>query len=162
MHFPPPERISGQLLNAAEVFTDDFFSSVEEELFHAIRDETEFPFAHLINLSLRLEEAVRGTAMTFILDQLGVTPETDPVPSVIVFIVSGGALAAQPELVLDGLKRLLDNRAGGEPAVTKWDAVLSRLISEENAVLNDLNQHELTEALMDDSPDYFTLWENRN
>ena len=100
--------------------------------------------------------------MTFILDQLGVTPETDPVPSVIVFIVSGGALAAQPELVLDGLKRLLDNRAGGEPAVTKWDAVLSRLISEENAVLNDLNQHELTEALMDDSPDYFTLWENRN
>ena len=151
-----------QLLNAAEVFTDDFFSSVEEELSHAVHDETEFPFAHLIDLSLRLEEAVRGTAMTFILSLLGVTPDSEPVPSVIVFIVSGGALGAQPDLVLDGLKRLLENRRGGGPAVGEWDVVLSRLIAEEHAILKDLNQHELTEALMDDLPDYFTLWENRN
>ena len=151
-----------QLLNTAEVFTDDFFNSVEEELSLAVHDETEYPFAHLINLSLRLEEAVRGTAMSFILNRLGVTPDTDPVPSVIVFIVSGGALGAQPELVLDGLKRLLENRCGSEAVTEEWNAVLSRLIAEEHAILKDLNEHELAEALMDDSPDYFTLWENRN
>ena len=151
-----------QLLNAAEVFTDDFFNSVEEELYAAVHDETEFPFAHLINLSLRLEEAVRGTAMTFILNRLGITPDTEPVPSVIVFIVSGSALGVQPELVLDGLKGLLENQCDSEAAVGDWGAVLSRLIAEEHAILKDLDQHELTEALMDDSPDYFTLWENRN
>jgi hypothetical protein len=151
-----------QLLNAAEVFTEDFFSSVEEELSDIVHDETEFPFAHIINLSLRLEEAVRGTAMTFILNQMGVTPDTEPAPSVIVLIISGGALGAQPELVLDGLKRLIANRCGEEPVVREWDAVLSRLIAEEHAILKDLNQHELTEALVDDSPDYFMLWENRN
>ena len=102
-----------QLLNTSEVFTDDFFSSVEHELSHAVHDENEFPFAHLINLSLRLEEAVRGTAMTFILNRLGINPDTEQVPSVIVFIVSGGALGAQPELVLDGLRRLLGSRGDG-------------------------------------------------
>ena len=151
-----------QLLNSAEVFNEDFFSNVEEELSQTVREETEFPFAHLINLSLRLEEAIRGAAMTFILNRLGVTPDTEPVPSVIVFIVSGGALGAQPELVLNGLKRLLESRCDGEPEMGEWEAVLSRLIAEEHAVLKELNQHELTEALMDDSPDYFTLWENRN
>ena len=151
-----------QLLNASEVFTEDFFSAVEEELDHALHDETEFPFANLINLSLRLEEAVRATAMTFILNRLGVSPDAGPAPSVMVFIVSGGALGAQPELVLAGLKKLVGNQGGTEPAEGEWDAVLSRLIAEENAVLKDLNQHELTEVLMDDSPDYFTLWENRN
>ena len=151
-----------QLLHTAEVFNDDFFSSVEEELSQTIHEETGFPFAHLINLSLRLEEAVRGTAMTFILNRLGVTPDTEPVPSVIVFIVSGGALGAQPDVVLDGLKRLLENRFDSESAIGEWGAVLSRLIAEEHAILKNQNQHELTEALMDDSPDYFTLWENRN
>ena len=151
-----------QLLNTAEVFTDDFFNSVEHEVSHAVHDETEFPFAHLINLPLRLEEAVRGTAMTFILDRLGITPDTEPVPSVIVFIVSGGALGAQPELVLDGLTRLLENRCGDGAEVEEWGKVLSRLIAEEHAALKDMNQQELTEVLMEDSPDYFTLWENRN
>ena len=151
-----------QLLNTAEVFTDDFFSSVEHELSHAIHDETEFPFAHLINLPLRLEEAVRGTVMNFILNRLGISPDSEPIPSVIVFIVSGGALGAQPELVLDGLKRLLEGRSGDGAEVGEWHPVLSRLIAEEHAALKDLNQQELTEVLMEDSPDYFTLWENRN
>ena len=151
-----------QLLNTAEVFTDDFFTSVEHELSHVVRDETEFPFAHLLDLPLRLEEAVRGTAMTFILNRLGVTLDTEPVPSVIVFIVSGGALGAQPELVLDGLKGLLKNRCGSGPPVGDWDPVLSRLIAEEHAALKALSHQDLTEALVDDSPDYFSLWENRN
>ena len=149
------------LLDASEVFTDDFFNAAEEEFSEAVRAETEFPFAHLINLPLRLEEAIRETAMTFILDRLGVNLHTEAVPTVIVFIVSGGALGAQSDLVLEGLKQLL--RANfGETTAMEWEKVLSRLISEEDAVLQTLNRQGLTEALRGDSPDYFTLWENRN
>lgn len=150
-----------RLLNTDEIFTDDFYRAVEEEFSQAVREETEFPFAQLINLPLRLEEVVREKALTFILDRLGVTLATEQVPSVIVFIVSGSALKAKPDLVLDGLKNLLRNQYG-IPAAGEWDEVLSGLIAEENALLQHLHQHELSEALMDDSPDYFTLWENRN
>ena len=149
------------LLDASEVFTEDFFQAVEEEFSEAVRGETEFPFAHLINLPLRLEESLRETAMTFVLDRLGVNLHSESVPNVIVFIVSGGALGAQSELVLEGLKQLLRANCG-ETVAAEWQGVLSRLISEENAVLQKLSRQGLTEALRGDSPDYFTLWENRN
>tara|TARA_B100000315_G_C14357434_1_gene486879 strand:+ start:195 stop:767 length:573 start_codon:yes stop_codon:yes gene_type:complete len=149
------------LLNTGEVFTDEFFTAVEAEFSDVVRAETEFPFAYLIDLPLRLEEAIRQTAMTFILDRLGLDADVEPLPTVVVFIVSGGALAAQSELVLDGLKQLLRDQCG-EPMAAEWEEVLARLIAEENAVLQGLNQRELTEALRGDSPDYFTLWENRN
>ena len=155
------ENPSVLLLNAAEVFTDDLFRALEVEFSEAVREETEFPFAHLMDLPLRLEEAVRETAMTFVLDRLGVTPDVAPVPTVVVFIISGSALSSQSELVLDGLKRLLQAHCGPSVMV-EWEAVLSRLIAEESATLKRLNRHELTEALRGDLPDYFTLWESRN
>ena len=157
-----PQQPRVLLLNTADVFNSAFYRSVEAEFSEALREETEFPFAHLINLPLRLEEAVRETAMTFILDRLGFHPDgDDQFPTVVVFIVSGGALAVHSERVLDGLRELLRDRSAG-PAPSAWDQVLSRLVSEENNVLQKLNRVELTEALNGDSPDYFTLWENRN
>ncbi len=149
------------LLNSAEVFTEEFFKAVEEEFSEIIRADTEFPFAHLINLPMRLEEAVRETAMTFVLDRLGVDPHTGPLPNVIVFIVSGGALGAQSELVLEGLKQLLQTGCG-DGVAAEWEAQLSRLIADESAALQTVSRQELTEALLGDSPDYFTLWESRN
>lgn len=157
---PQPARVL--LLNTADVFNGEFFRSVEADFSEALREETEFPFAHLINLPLRLEEAVRETAMTFILERLGFRPDGDEqFPTVVVFIVSGGALAVHSERVLDGLRELLRDRSAG-PAPSAWDQVLSRLVSEENEVLQKLNRVELTEAVKGDSPDFFTLWENRN
>ena len=155
------EPASVSLLNSTEVFTNEFFNAVEEEFSESIRAETEFPFAHLINLPMRLEESIREAAMTFILNRLGVGTNAESMPTVIVFIVSGGALAAQSDLVLNGLKQLLRSHCG-EPAVTRWESALSRLINDENAILQKLNRNELAEALTGDSPDYFTLWENRN
>ncbi len=154
-----PGNIS--LLKTSAVFTDEFFEAVQGEITDAVRAETEFLFTHLINLPLRLEEAIRDTAMTFILERLGVDPDAEAIPTVIVFIVSGGALAAQPEVVLDGLKRIVEEHCG-KTAVAEWENVLLRLIEDENAALHKLERDELTEALRGDSPDYFTLWENRN
>ena len=149
------------LLNASEVFTAEFFKAVEEEFSETLRAHTHFPFAHLINLPMQMEETIRDAVMTSILDRLGVTQDADEFPTVIVFIVSGGALTAQPEQVLEGLKTILRDHCG-EAAVEEWQGDLSRLIAEESAALQSVTAQELNEALRDDSPDYFTLWENRN
>ena len=79
----------------------------------------------------------------------------------IVFIVSGGALSAEPDQVLEGLKKILRDHSG-EAAVEEWQRDLSRLIAEESEMLKSVSSQELNEALRDESPDYFTLWENRN
>ena len=149
------------LLNASDVFTTDFFKSVEEEFSENLRAHTHFPFAHLINMPMQLEETIRDTVMSFILDRLGVTQDSEEFPTVIVFIVSGGALAAQPDQVLEGLKKVIRDHCG-EAAVEQWQGALSRLIAEESAILQTVNSQELDQALKDDTPDYFTLWENRN
>ena len=155
------EKASVSLLNASEIFTSEFFKAVEEDFSDSLRAHTHFPFAHLINLPMQLEEPIRDTVMSFILDQLGVTQDPDEFPTVIVFIVSGGALTAQPEQVLEGLKKVLRDHCG-EAAAEEWQGVLSRLIAEESAMLQSVSTQELNEALKGDSPDYFTLWENRN
>ena len=155
-----PPRIV--LLNAADVFVEEFFRAVEDQFSEAVREETEFTFAHLINLPLRVEMAIRETAMSFILDQLGVSPDAEEdIPTVVVFIVSGGALESHSERGLDGLRTLVRSHCG-ETAVAQWEKVLSRLVAEETDILQKLHVTQLTEALLGDSPDYFTLWEHRN
>ena len=151
------------LLHTDEVFQERFFNFLETEFAAAIRDSGGFPFAHLINLPLRLEEIIRGVAMSSIMERLEVPPpeSEDDWPTVVVFIVSGGALAMHSERLLHSLRELLRVEPG-DPYLAEWEGVLSRLVTEENAELQKLSQQELTEAMRDDSPDYFTLWENRN
>jgi hypothetical protein len=150
------------LLNTADVFDEEFFRSVEAEFSQAVREESQFPFAHLINLPLRLEEIIRGVAMTSILEWLGIDPDDEEqVPSVVVFVISGGALTMHSEKLIESLRNFLSSFSE-ESAVAQWTDVLSRLVSEENAAIQKINQQELIEALRGDSPDYFTLWENRN
>jgi hypothetical protein len=150
------------LLNTADVFDEEFFRSVEAEFSQTVREENQFPFAHLINLPLRLEEIIRGVAMTSILERLGIDPDDEEqVPSIVVFVISGGALTMHSEKLIESLRNFLRSFSE-EPAVAQWADVLSRLVSEENAAIQTINQQELIEALRGDSPDYFTLWENRN
>lgn len=150
-------------LHTDEVFQERFFNFLEREFAGAIRDSGGFPFAHLINLPLRLEEIIRGVAMSSIMERLEVPPpeSDDDWPTVVVFIISGGALAMHSERLLHSLRELL-RAEPGDPYLAEWEGVLSRLVAEENAELEKLSQQELTEAMRDDSPDYFTLWENRN
>lgn len=150
------------LLNTDEVFGEGFFKTVEDEFSHTVREENDFPFAHLINLPLRLEEIIRGVAMNCILDHLGIDPEDEEqVPSIVVFVISGGALAMHSEKLIQSVKGFLGSFSE-DPAMSSWEEVIARLVKQENEALQEINQQELTEALSGDSPDYFTLWENRN
>lgn len=150
------------LMNAEEVFDGEFFRGLEHEFSRTLREGNIYPFAHIINLPLRLEEIVRSVAMSSILERLGVdTFDDEDLPAVVVFIISGGALAMHSDKLISSLRELLNAHPGGAD-IAQWESVISCLVREENQVLQDLSYQELTEALRDDSPDYFTLWENRN
>ena len=150
------------LMNTEDVFDAEFFHGLEEEFSKTVREGNIYPFAHVINLPLRLEEIIRSVAMVSILDKLGVdTDDEEELPTVVVFIISGGALAMHSDRLVTSLRELLETYPGGSE-ISQWEGVISRLVTEENQVLQDLSHQELTEALRDDSPDYFTLWENRN
>ena len=150
------------LLSTDDVFNEDFYRAVESEFSEALRSSNEFPFSHLINLPIAIEETVRDIAMTFILDRLGVqVDEEDEIPSVVVYLVSGGALATHGGRVLEGLKELIHSSFKG-PEYDRWEDTIADLVGRETAILNRLNEQQVAEALEGDSPDYFTLWESRN
>ena len=150
------------LLNTGELFNEEFFRCVETEFSQAIREGTDFPFSHLMNLPMRLEEAIRGMAMNFILERLGMDPEDEEeLPSVLVFVISGGALSLHSEKLVKSLQEFLGGHSDSA-ALSEWSAVITRLVEEESVVLKKLSQQDLAEAIPGDTPDYFTLWENRN
>ena len=157
------------MLSADDILGDEFFSAVEAEFSHALRHTGEFPFSHLLNLTMHFEETVREVVMSFILDHLGVRLHAEPgtefdpddLPGVIVYVISGGAAGAQSEVVLEALRTLLENGDGGEP-LEEWETRLAEMINRESEIAQELSRQELAEAIRGDSPDYFTLWDNLN
>ena len=150
------------LMNAKEIFTEHFFHSVEHEFSEALRQENQTPFAHMINLPLRLDEMVREIAMSFILDRLGVRlDDEDSIPTVVVIVVSGSTLPGHAEQVVSGLRDLIRAHSD-ESVIAQWDDVVARLVASENDIMEKENLEELTDATLGDSPDYSTLWGSRN
>ncbi|MBQ11166.1 MAG: hypothetical protein CMJ45_06425 [Planctomyces sp.] len=150
------------LMETGDVFVEEFYKSVEAEFSEVLREDTGFPFSHFINLPLRLEEIMRETAMTFILDRLDIDlGDEEEVPNVVVFVISGGALTSHADQVLDGLRELLKANIG-DATLENWEEAISRLVTEEKRMLHQETMHDLNDALRGDSPDYFTLWESRN
>ncbi|MBM3942414.1 MAG: hypothetical protein FJ316_05730 [SAR202 cluster bacterium] len=156
-----PGKAGFVLLNSGEVLRGDFYDMVEQEFADALRERAELPFIHLINLPLRVEEMVRGVAMNFILLRLGINPESEDIPTVVVFIISGGALATHSQQLVEGLRQLLGEKLAPNQ-LKEWEATMARLMEEENAMLRRTSQHELSEAVSGETLDYFTLWESRN
>jgi hypothetical protein len=150
------------VLNTDDVFNDEFYRTVESEFSESLRSSSEFIFSHLINLPIVVEETVRDIAMTFILDRIGVqVDDEDEIPSVVVYVVSGGALATHTGRILEGLKDLIHTSYKGSES-DWWEHTISDLVERETAILQKLNEQQVAEAFKGDSPDYFTLWESRN
>ena len=155
-----PSRVS--LFHTEDVFVEDYFRIVEADFAEVLREETDFPFSHLIDLPLRLEEIMRDTAMTLILRNLGVeVTDYDQIPNVVVFVISGGALTTHSDHVLEGLRELITAH-GSDTAAADWEDTISRLVADEKKVLQQENLNELSEVMRGDPPNYFTLWESRN
>ena len=77
------------------------------------------------------------------------------------FTVSGGALAAHTERILEGLKDLIHSNFKDSES-DRWEHTIADLVQREMTILKKLNEQQVAEALKGDSPDYFTLWESRN
>jgi len=150
------------VLNTDDVFNEEFYRTVESEFSESLRSSSEFVFSHLINLPIVVEETVRDIAMTFILDRIGVqVDDEDEIPSVVVYVVSGGALATQTGRILEGLKDLIHTSYKGSES-DWWEHTISDLVERETAILQKITEQQVAEAFKGDSPDYFTLWESRN
>ena len=163
-----PGRPRVQSLNVDDVFGDDFFRAVEHEFSHALREMGDYPFAHLMNLTMHFEEAIREVAMLFILERLGVRLGHEPsssappeTPAVVVYVVTGGAVSANAELVLSALRDLLQ-RPGGPESLPEWESKLAQMAAQEAEIMQRLNRQELVQAIRGESPDYFALWDNLN
>ena len=149
------------LLNTSEVLGDAFFDNIEHGFSHILREQTAHPFAHLIDLPLKVEELVRETGMMSILDKLGASSNPDEFPTVAVFILSGAALTMSSNQISVAFRSLLGDNA--DPSVLlECTNLLERLISEEQGLVKRIDREELREAMEDQSPNFFTLWERRN
>ena len=157
------------LLDTDDILGDEFFRAVEAEFSHALRHTGEFPFSHLMNLTMHFEETIREVAMSFILERLGVRMHAEPgseltpddMPGVVVYVITGNAASAHSEVVLDALRSLLE-RGDGPESLTEWEGMLTGMVARESEITQRLNRQELNEAIRGESPDYFTLWENLN
>ncbi len=150
------------LLNTDDVFDEEFYRTVESEFSEALRSSSESLFSHFINLPITIEETVRDIAMTYILDRLGVqVDDEDEIPSVVVYVVSGGALATHAGKILEGLKDMIHSSFTGSES-DRWGDTIADLVERESVILQKLTEQQVAEALKGDSPDYFTLWESRN
>ncbi|MBC8281452.1 MAG: hypothetical protein H8E48_11735 [Chloroflexi bacterium] len=150
------------LLNTDDVFDEEFYRAVEAEFSETLRASSDFLFSHFINLPITVEETVRDIAMTFILDRLGVqVDDEDEIPSVVVYVVSGGALTTHSGKILDGLNDLIKSSLKS-PKSEEWGRTIADLIDRETVIMQKLNEQQMADALKSDSPDYFTLWESRN
>ena len=158
-----------RMLNSDEILGNEFFNAVEHEFSHALRHTGDFPFSHLMNMTMHFEETIREIAMSFILEHLGVQMNGEPgtdfspadLPGVVVYVVTGGAVSAHSEVVLNALRSLLE-RSGSQDTLPEWETKLTEMAASETEIVQRLSRQELAEAIRGDSPDYFTLWDNLN
>ena len=150
-----------RLLNTADTFGDGFFDQVERGFSQTLREPTDHPFAHLLDMPLRLEELLREIGMLSILDSLGGRGRDDEFPTVAVFIISGAALSMDSHQIASAFDSMLGERADPD-FVLECAGRLEGLISREHEVVKQIDREELREALEEQSPNYFTLWERRN
>ena len=150
------------LLNTDDIFDEEFYRTVEAEFSETLRSSSDFLFSHFMNLPVSIEESVRDIAMTFILDRLGVHVDNeDEIPSIVVYVVSGGALTSHAQNILDGLKELIHSSFQGLES-DRWGETIADLVERETVIMQKVNEQQMADKLQSDSPDYFTLWESRN
>lgn len=149
------------VMSTDAVFNDEYYRAVESEFASALREGGERPFLHLMQLPNQVDDIVRGVAMNFILERLGVDFHDDEnLPEVVVFVISGPTLAIPAQQVVAGFSELLSGRLDAAE-VERWTGELSRLIEQETRAFPVTNE-ALGESMTDESLDPYYIWQNRN
>ncbi len=155
------ERAVVTLMSTDAVFNDEYYSAVESEFKSLLREGGDRPFLHLMNLPGQVDEALRGIAMNFILDRLGVDfHDEDSLPEVVVLVISGPTLAIPQEQVVSGFANMLYGRLKGVE-LEHWKRTLAELVRRE-AEAFPATTEVLGETMTDESLDPYYIWQNRN
>ena len=96
-----------------------------------------------------------------ILERLDSKETEEGFPTVAVFVISGAALSMNSQQISTAFRSLLGEDAD-QAIVMEYCNILERLISEEHEVVRLIDREELREALEEQSPNFFSLWERRN
>ena len=150
-----------QVLNADDVFDSDFFDHLEQEFGKILREETEHPFSHLMGISMQVEELIRESGMMAILGRLTQVGPDEEQPLVAVFIMGGSALVSG-EKGIDHIMHSLFDETTDSDIRTRCARLMAQFIARERQVVEELERSELREALQEESPNFFTLWQQRN
>ncbi len=149
------------VLSTDTVFNDEYYRAVESEFGSMLREGGDRPFLHLMHLPGQLDDTLRGVAMNFILDRLGVNfHDEDNLPEVVVFVISGPTLAIPQEQVVAGFTEMLSQRLDSTEAA-RWSQKLGELIQRESEAFPPTNE-VLGETMTDESLDPYYIWQNRN
>ena len=154
-------RVSITVMETDSVFNDEYYRAVESEFGTLLREGGDRPFLHLMHLPGQLDDVLRGVAMNFILDRLGVNfHDEDNLPEVVVFVISGPTLAIPREQVVDGFGEMLSGRLDAGD-MDHWKRKLGELIRLESEAFPPTNE-ALGETMTDESLDPYYIWQNRN
>ena len=154
-------RANLEVMSTDSVFNDEYYRAVESEFGSMLREGGDRPFLHLMHLPGQLDDILRGVAMNFILDRLGVNfHDEDDLPEVVVFVISGPTLAIPQDQVVAGFSEMLSQRL--DSGDTKlWAEKLAELIQRETEAFPATND-VLGESMTDESLDPYYIWQNRN
>ena len=149
------------VMSTDEIFNDEYYRAVESEFSTMLREGGDRPFLHLMHLPGQLDDTLRGVAMNFILDKLGVNfHDEDNLPEVVVFVISGPTLAIPQDQVVAGFEEMLSQRLSGGDT-ERWSQILAELIQRETEAFPPTND-VLGESMTDESLDPYYIWQNRN
>ena len=150
-----------KVLTTDDVFNDEYYRAVESEFGSLLREGGDRPFLHLMHLPGQLDDILRGVAMNFILDKLGVDfHDEDNLPEVVVFVISGPTLAIPQDQVVAGFAEMLSERVGSRESEL-WSGKLAELLRRETEAFPATND-ALGESMTDESLDPYYIWQNRN
>ena len=150
-----------EVMSTEAVFNDEYYRAVESEFGALLREGGDRPFLHLMHLPGQLDDILRGVAMNFILDRLGVDfHDEENLPEVVVFVISGPTLAIPQDQVVAGFEEMLSQRLGGADT-QRWARTLADLIQRETEAFPATND-VLGESMTDESLDPYYIWQNRN
>ncbi len=152
---------SVRMLTTEDVFTDDYYRTVENEFASVLREGGERPFLHLMHLPNQVDDLVRGVAMHYILERLEVdVHDEENLPEVVVFVISGPTLAIPSEQVVSGFSDMLAGKLDAID-VERWTKELGKLIELETRAFPVAGE-ALGETMTDESLDPYYIWQNRN
>ena len=148
-------------LNMNDVFDSEFFDATEKHFAQSLRNETSYPFLHtVINMPSIVEEFIKDLWLSTVLDKLGLSEQEAKKHRISVMMMTKPALSLSIEDLRAAFTNLFHPGAENQFVEEVLDHVME-LIAEEKKILAQLERKDLLQVLEKESPNFFTLWENR-